>query len=785
MGMLDDHGVVRVSASRRCALTLALCASLTPGCLVDRGDLTLDARVPRDASVDASADIGIECHEGGRVCDGVCVDVTSDPAHCGGCGMACGDGQSCVASTCGGCDGVVVYGVCTRSLRVWLDARNPAGDGTPGADGPLSRWANLAPGAVGDAVPDLGSPMLTTGAGGRRVVQLESARLATGAITSDGDAIEIFLVARTRMLAGGVTLAFGAGTAASALDVRLPDDGGTYLFGLPTDMLRLAGPFGRDVRQTTLWHAFGGPGGAEVRVDATPVSRSAGAPIAYGAPLLLGADAAGKTQSLDVSELLVFDHALSDVDRATISASLLARWELGSPATPPPDGLNLWLDAREPLRGGMPTDGEVLARWDDRSTRSAMATTTRATYRASGLGPGRAAVELDRDQGESSVAFARPVSDDVTLLVVLATDDGSGEGEGWSSPNVLGADQRYPGDDAAIVMSAGRVGVGRDPAGTPFARNRIDDGAPHVVILRRWTHGLTQMWVDHEPVLQAMTAPGNVVSPLRWYLGRHEDANEGALAARYGEVLVYGRALDDEELSNVERYLVRRWATAPLARVLPLGACAPGTMLACPARSLAELRGMPTGRYWIDLGAGPHHVWIDGDEGGGWALVLQYVRAANTYPELDVIQPGEDWPLSSPTALGGTDVVRSPRWGHLGQASAALIAGASELRWYAASSGHARIIHFRSSAGVAAWQMGVNDFAGVVTTSTLLTGASAALPGTATNFGYAYTPDTVLTSFPFFQYGTAHWAVGASGRWEVDDVPYSGVNATVHRIWVR
>ncbi|KYF52093.1 hypothetical protein BE08_25515 [Sorangium cellulosum] len=37
-------------------------------------------------------------------CDGVCVDTSSDQAHCGVCGVACEDGQTCVAGACVGCD---------------------------------------------------------------------------------------------------------------------------------------------------------------------------------------------------------------------------------------------------------------------------------------------------------------------------------------------------------------------------------------------------------------------------------------------------------------------------------------------------------------------------------------------------------------------------------------------------------------------------------------------------------------------------------------------------------
>lgn len=40
------------------------------------------------------------CPPGQTVCDGGCVDVGSHPAHCSGCGRACGAGATCVAGSC-------------------------------------------------------------------------------------------------------------------------------------------------------------------------------------------------------------------------------------------------------------------------------------------------------------------------------------------------------------------------------------------------------------------------------------------------------------------------------------------------------------------------------------------------------------------------------------------------------------------------------------------------------------------------------------------------------------
>jgi hypothetical protein len=191
----------------------------------------------------------------------------------------------------------------------------------------------------------------------------------------------------------------------------------------------------------------------------------------------------------------------------------------------------------------------------------------------------------------------------------------------------------------------------------------------------------------------------------------------------------------------------------------------------------------------MDLGGGPHRVAIDSAEGGGWALVLQYVHRGGTNPELDVIGPGEDWPLPSPTALGGEDSVRSPRWGHLGQTVASLLTSATELRWRGRTDAHPRVVHFSSPVGVDGWRRGVNEFSSIQAAFTPLTAHDARLPAEANNFGFETTADTVLTSFPILGRTAilSDWAVRGQGfRWAVDEVDARGDAAsTIHEVWAR
>lgn len=759
------------------ALGVLALGVLATGCLIDRGHITplrRDVGPPEAGAIEAGPSCGARL----LVCDDGCVDPDTDARHCGRCNAPC-DGAACIEGVCQGCPGTVVRGVCVEGLRVWLDARDPHGDGSVVA-GSLERWTNLARTSTGDFTHADGTAEVVEGAGGRRVVRLSGAHFASSGVLSESGAhVEIFLVARTRELAPGVALAL-RGVPPSTFQVQLPS-ATEYSFALPGGESTLSAPFGRSTRHTTLWHAFGGPDGREVRIDGTTVARGEpGFRVMLGGALLLGGDDDGARQALDIAELIVVDQPLREATRQQLSAGLRERWGLLATEPAARADLSSWLDARRPLDAPRPAEGAVLPHWRDHE-RSRDQPAQNAVFRADAFGAGRDAVELDPELGPSFVTLPVPSNQAFTALMVVASEDGSGSREGWSSPNWLGADERYRTDDAALVMSGGRVGFGRvgDVSGSGW---RIDDGLPHMLTWRRSATGLTEIWIDHAQATKDDVAGLVLVEP--WALGQREGGAEGAIAARYGEVLVFTRALDEEELAVTERYLAQRWASPVAAQQPTLTPCAPGSRLACPLTALADLRAAPSGRHWVDLGQGPHRVSIDAAEGGGWALVLQYVRS-DTNAELHVLAPGDDWPEMSPRALGQTDRARSARWGHVGAAIAATLGTTSELRWQAMTTAHPRVIHFSSSVGVAAWREGRSDFRGLSASFGALTGATAGLPATANQFGFGWTPDTVLTAFPYYQSGTAHWSVrGAGARWEVDDLDAPGTS-TIHRVWVR
>ncbi len=80
-------------------LVLARCSGSDPG-LFDAGG---DGSSNTDVTV---GDVTTPCQTGQARCNGTCIDTTSDPKNCGGCGVACSGMEVCTASACVGCDKV-------------------------------------------------------------------------------------------------------------------------------------------------------------------------------------------------------------------------------------------------------------------------------------------------------------------------------------------------------------------------------------------------------------------------------------------------------------------------------------------------------------------------------------------------------------------------------------------------------------------------------------------------------------------------------------------------------
>ncbi|MFT3772226.1 MAG: fibrinogen-like YCDxxxxGGGW domain-containing protein [Minicystis sp.] len=165
-------------------------------------------------------------------------------------------------------------------------------------------------------------------------------------------------------------------------------------------------------------------------------------------------------------------------------------------------------------------------------------------------------------------------------------------------------------------------------------------------------------------------------------------------------------------------------------------------------------------------------------DGGGWTLVLAYAHpAGGKAPLVPAVTPPTD---------------PNNGYSHLNVAGMAALQPFTSARFYCRTSGHTRILHFKTSvAGALSYIGGTGHNAAAYwnTGFTTLPGHTAHLPGAATSV-YDVAGDDRITNFTFYFTGTYHWGVGGNdgntpNRWECDDFPYGPQNMTLHQVWVR
>lgn len=202
-------------------------------------------------------------------------------------------------------------------------------------------------------------------------------------------------------------------------------------------------------------------------------------------------------------------------------------------------------------------------------------------------------------------------------------------------------------------------------------------------------------------------------------------------------------------------------------------------------RRFSDVKPTDNGLVTFKLGSNPSfQAWANPAYGGGWILAAQFLHAGGTNPALVEIAPHNNLPVAA-GVLGDDHSAIPSQWGTISRAFLQAFPDATadlELRFYAITSHHNRIINFITDAIIDRWRDNVGTMLDVNSRYILLPEHTAFLPRSANNTHN----QSNIWSFPFYTNNTYHWGIRGGGtRWEVDNYVNNSAYDTLHRVFIR
>jgi hypothetical protein len=460
----------------------------------------------------------------------------------------------------------------TSGLELWLDATDTstlyqnAGMTTPvtAAGQNVRGWADKS-GKTNDATTGGSAPTYQTGViGGQDVVRFNRTQLTVAGginVPSGQDRTAFAVIDYTTLTQNSEVFGTSTGNMAdvgtytSSQRLRLRQ--GSNVFSAPGSV-----PTG-----SNLLAMEGGGGGTRAWRNGTPIISTGGTFFGWGMDSNLGVGGAnfgGREYIGDLAELVVYDRALSDLERNAVGYDLQQKYGLSgaysAPTSPVPvDGLEMWLDASD---GSTRTlSGGTVTEWRDKTGNGHHATPL-------GAAP---AFAPDAINGKPALQFDQAAPN----VMGIAGDMGLADGDPRTVFVVFDYDTLLNNNEILGTSTGRMIDIGRwTPSGFQDERLRLRyDGTnafsdagdlplgPHILTVQALSGGTIALTGIEEIINSAALAH-------HWPIGSDlkiggSDFTGRDFDGRIAEILFYDRLLTDAEIAQVMGYLNEKYAPEP------------------------------------------------------------------------------------------------------------------------------------------------------------------------------------------------------------------------------